>query len=71
MIFTSYSPAVDMRRNFEAGSNADEAPYSLPHMSGISGHDDWTAVKDRTMKKRIQNRVAQRTYRNLLTFSVH
>lgn len=40
-------------------------PYSLPDLTEIklSVEDDWTKVKDRKEKKRIQNRVAQRTYR--------
>lgn len=45
--------------------NSSELPYSLPHISEISGRDDWTTVKDRIIKKRIQNRVAQRTYRTV------
>ncbi|KAK1773097.1 hypothetical protein QBC45DRAFT_455715 [Copromyces sp. CBS 386.78] len=41
-------------------------PYSLPDLTEIklSVEDDWTKVKDRKEKKRIQNRVAQRTYRH-------
>ncbi|KAF2624090.1 hypothetical protein BU25DRAFT_305328, partial [Macroventuria anomochaeta] len=38
-------------------------PYSLPRVEEMNGHDGWTTVKDRAMKKRIQNRVTQRTYR--------
>ncbi|XPS69777.1 hypothetical protein M3J09_002034 [Ascochyta lentis] len=54
-----------MRRSYGAVTNSDGSPppYSLPCIDGLNDHDDWTAVKDRVMKKRIQNRVAQRTYR--------
>ena len=29
--------------------------------------DDWSNVTDRTVKKRIQNRIAQRNYRKLVS----
>ncbi|TLD19296.1 hypothetical protein PspLS_09784 [Pyricularia sp. CBS 133598] len=40
-------------------------PYALPANGEIElcDEDDWTRVKDRKEKKRMQNRVAQRTYR--------
>ncbi|KAI6510685.1 hypothetical protein MCOR10_010297 [Pyricularia oryzae] len=40
-------------------------PYALPANGEIDicDEDDWTRVRDRKEKKRIQNRVAQRTYR--------
>ncbi|KAL1619692.1 hypothetical protein SLS56_010024 [Neofusicoccum ribis] len=39
--------------------------YSLPNTNGLTlpPEDDWTRAKDRREKKKIQNRVAQRTYR--------
>ena len=39
---------------------------SLPHNGELREEDDWTKVKDPKEKKRIQNRVAQRTYRKFL-----
>ncbi|KAK3685291.1 hypothetical protein B0T22DRAFT_465282 [Podospora appendiculata] len=41
-------------------------PYSLPSADEVklAVEDDWTQVKDRKEKKKIQNRVAQRTYRH-------
>lgn len=39
---------------------------SLPNNGELREEDDWTKVKDPKEKKRIQNRVAQRTYRKLL-----
>lgn len=61
---TTCSSTFNMRRSHRniTGSDGDPPPYSLPHINAISGHDDWTATKDHTVKKRIQNRVAQRTY---------
>jgi len=69
-LITLYSSALDMHRSYRALTDldGDPPPYSLPHVDTMSAHDDWTAVKDRTMKKRIQNRVAQRTYRSYLHF---
>ncbi|EEP77456.1 predicted protein [Uncinocarpus reesii 1704] len=36
--------------------------YSLPNAGEVSIEDDWTGVQNRKEKKRIQNRVAQRSY---------
>ncbi|KAK3403411.1 hypothetical protein B0T20DRAFT_26059 [Sordaria brevicollis] len=49
-----------------SSSNPSAHPYALPDLTEVklSVEDDWTKVKDRKEKKRIQNRVAQRTYRN-------
>ncbi|EKG10383.1 Basic-leucine zipper (bZIP) transcription factor [Macrophomina phaseolina MS6] len=48
-----------------APTSTSEPTYSLPTTNGLTmpPEDDWTRVKDRKEKKRIQNRVAQRTYR--------
>ncbi|KAK3499445.1 uncharacterized protein B0T23DRAFT_305992 [Neurospora hispaniola] len=48
-----------------SSSKPSAHPYSLPDLTKtkLSVEDDWTKVKDRKEKKRIQNRVAQRTYR--------
>ena len=45
-------------------SPTTSGPYSLPDKDEmqLSAEDDWTQVKDRKEKKRIQNRVAQRSY---------
>jgi hypothetical protein len=32
--------------------------------------DDWSNVTDRTVKKRIQNRIAQRNYRKLVSIQM-
>ncbi|KAK7704508.1 hypothetical protein SLS57_010470 [Botryosphaeria dothidea] len=52
-----------MPRSAPASTSAPT--YSLPNTDGLTmpPEDDWTRVKDRKEKKRIQNRVAQRTYR--------
>lgn len=42
---------------------------SLPNNGELREEDDWTKVKDPKEKKRIQNRVAQRTYRKFLLLS--
>ncbi|KAK3351098.1 hypothetical protein B0H65DRAFT_108080 [Neurospora tetraspora] len=49
-----------------SSSKPSAHPYSLPDLTEtkLSVEDDWTKVKDRKEKKRIQNRVAQRTYRH-------
>lgn len=44
-------------------SNRNLAFYSLTRPRALKEEDDWTKVKDPKQKKRIQNRVAQRTYR--------
>lgn len=41
--------------------SVDKSEHATGH--GPSGPDDWTTVTDRRIKKKIQNRVAQRTYR--------
>lgn len=41
---------------------------ALPRSSELREEDDWTKVKDPKEKKRIQNRVAQRTYRTRQPF---
>lgn len=44
---------------------------ALPRAKEMREEDDWTRVKDPKQKKRIQNRVAQRTYRTSLSLSCH
>lgn len=50
-----------------SASTAASAPppnYALPAAEGVPISDDWSRVHDRKEKKRMQNRVAQRTFRN-------
>ncbi|KAF4984980.1 hypothetical protein FDECE_16924 [Fusarium decemcellulare] len=47
-------------------ASSNPGPYSLPDRDKVqlSAEDDWTRVKGRKEKRRIQNRVAQRSYRS-------
>ncbi|KAG6040929.1 hypothetical protein E4U41_006580 [Claviceps citrina] len=51
-------------RNRRHHSKMSAASSSLPNPKELSIEDDWTRVKCPKEKKRIQNRVAQRTYRH-------
>lgn len=46
---------------------ASPISYALPVREGLDSDEDWSRVSDRKMKKRLQNRVAQREYRKPLT----
>lgn len=47
----------------ESASKTSMPSSALPPKTDLRAEDDWTKVKDPKEKKRIQNRVAQRTYR--------
>ncbi|KAK2616365.1 hypothetical protein QQS21_000799, partial [Conoideocrella luteorostrata] len=49
-------------RNRRHNSKISSTSSSLPNPKELSIEDDWTRVKCPKEKKRIQNRVAQRTY---------
>lgn len=40
-------------------------PPSYTNAGEMRPNDDWSEITDRKLKKRMQNRVAQRTYRDL------
>ncbi|GAO19034.1 uncharacterized protein UV8b_01041 [Ustilaginoidea virens] len=59
-------PAASRPRNRSRKQHVKtpSAPPCPPHEKEVSTEDDWTRVKCPKEKKRIQNRVAQRTYRH-------
>ena len=61
-------PAASRPRNRSRKQHVKtpSAPPCPPHEKEVSTEDDWTRVKCPKEKKRIQNRVAQRTYRKSL-----
>jgi len=47
-----------------SSQGAFQSSYSLPKLSETPTEDDLRKLQDRKEKKKLQNRVAQRTYRN-------
>lgn len=45
---------------------ASPISYALPTHENLDPDEDWSRISDRKMKKRLQNRVAQREYRRRL-----
>ncbi|GAB0138071.1 hypothetical protein EsDP_00006317 [Epichloe bromicola] len=56
--------ASNRNRNRRRNSRTSATSSLLPNPAELSLEDDWTRVKCPKEKKRIQNRVAQRTYRH-------